>query len=152
MPQNFLACDREQPFLLPPDVREWLPEDHLSWFVIDAVGVIDTSAFYAAYREDGHGRAAYEPSMMIALLLYCSPREVRSSPAIGRACVVDVACRVIAAHQRPDHATIARFVVRHERPLAELFGEVLALCANAGLATVGGDRHRRYQGPCQRQP
>jgi hypothetical protein len=56
MPQNFLACDREQPFLLPPDVREWLPEDHLAWFVIDAVGVIDTTAFHAAYRGDGHGQ------------------------------------------------------------------------------------------------
>ena len=67
MPQNFLACDREQSFLLPPDVREWLPENHLAWFVIDAVGVMDTSGFYAAYREDGHGRAAYEPSMMRAL-------------------------------------------------------------------------------------
>ena len=64
MAQNFIACDREQPFLLPPDVREWLPEDHLARFVIDVVGVIDTTAFYAAYREDGHGRAAYEPSMM----------------------------------------------------------------------------------------
>jgi transposase len=137
MAQNFLACDREQPFLLPPDVREWLLEDHLAWFVIDAVGVMDTSRFYAAYREDGHGRAAYEPSMMIALLLYCWSRGVRSSRAIERACVEDVACRVIAAHQQPDHATIARFIERHERALAELFGEVLALCADAGLATVG---------------
>jgi transposase len=137
MAQNFLACDREQPFLLPPDVRDWLSEDHLAWFVIDAVGVMDTSRFYAAYREDGHGRAAYEPSMMIALLLYCWSRGVRSSRAIERACVEDVACRVLAAHQRPDHATIARFVERHERALSELFGEVLALCADAGLATVG---------------
>lgn len=137
MAQNFLACDREQPFLLPPDVREWLPEEHLAWFVIDAVGVMDRSRFYAAYREDGHGRAAYEPSMMIALLLYCWARGVRSSRAIERACVEDVACRVIAAQQRPDHATIARFVERHERSLGELFGEVLALCADAGLATVG---------------
>jgi transposase len=137
MAQNFLNCDREQPFLLPPDVREWLPQDHLAWFVIDAVGVMDTSQFYAAYREDGHGRAAYEPSMMIALLLYCWSRGIRSSRAIERACVEDVACRVIAAHQRPDHATIARFVERHERALAALFGEVLALCADAGLATVG---------------
>jgi transposase len=135
--QNFLACEREQPFLLPPDVREWLPEDHLAWFVIDAVGVMDTSRFHAAYRVDGHGRAAYEPSMMIALLLYCWSRGVRSSRAIERACVEDVACRVIAAHQRPDHATIARFIERHERALADLFGEVLALCADAGLATVG---------------
>jgi transposase len=137
MAQNFLACDREQPFLLPPDVREWLPEDHLAWFVIDAVGVIDTSRFYAGYREDGHGRAAYEPSMMVALLLYCWSRGMRSSRAIERACVEDVACRVIAAHQQPDHATIARFIERHESALAELFGEVLALCADAGLATVG---------------
>src|SRR3954447_26102786 len=137
MAQNFIACEREQSFLMPPDVRDWLPEDHLAWFVIDVVGVIDTSAFYAAYRADGHGRAAYEPSMMIALVLYCWARELRSSRAIERACVENVACRVIAAQQRPDHATIARFVVRHEIALGELFGEVLALCADAGLATVG---------------
>ncbi len=137
MPQNFLACDREQSFLLPPDVREWLPENHLAWFVIDVVDVIDTAAFYAAYRADGHGRAAYEPSMMLALLLYCWSRATRSSRAIERACVEDVACRVIAAHQQPDHATIARFVERHERALAGLFSEVLALCAEAGLASVG---------------
>src|SRR5215210_3590635 len=137
MPQNFLVCDREQPFLLPPDVREWLPDDHLAWFVIDAVGVMGTAAFYAAYRQDGPGRAAYEPSMMIALLLYCWSRGVRSARRIERACLEDVACRVIAAQQRPDHARIARFVVRHERALGELFGEVLGLCADAGLATVG---------------
>jgi transposase len=137
MAQNFIECDREQPFLLPADVREWLPEDHLAWFVIDAVGVMDTAGFYAAYREDGHGRAAYEPSMMIALLLYCWSRGTRSSRAIERACVEDVACRVIAAQQRPDHATIARFIERHQEALAGLFGEVLALCADAGLATVG---------------
>src|SRR3954449_5089542 len=137
MPQNFLACDREQSFLMPPDLRDRLPENHFAWFVIDVVGVIDTSAFYAAYRHDGHGRAAYEPSMMLALVLYCWARGMRSSRAIERACVEDVACRVIAADQRPDHATIARFVERHERALAGVFGEVLGLCADAGLATVG---------------
>jgi transposase len=137
MGQNFLACDREQAFLLPPDVREWLPEDHLAWFVIDAVEVMDLAAFYGAYREDGHGRAAYEPSVMVALLLYCWSRGTRSSRRIERACVEDVACRVIAAHQRPDHATIARFVERHELALGDLFGSVLALCAEAGLASVG---------------
>jgi transposase len=136
MAQNFIACDREQPFLLPPDVREWLPEDHLAWFVIDAVTVMDLDRFYAAYRRDGHGRAAYEPAVMVALLLYCWARGRRSARAIERACVEDVACRVIAAQQRPDHATIARFVVRHERALGELFGEVLVVCADAGLATV----------------
>ena len=137
MPQNFLSADREQSFLLPPDPREWLPEEHLAWFVIDAVGVMDLSGFYGAYRADGHGRAAYEPSVVVALLLYCWSRGVRSSRRIERACVEDVACRVIAAHQQPDHATIARFVERHERALAGLFGEVLWLCAGAGLVSVG---------------
>src|SRR6059058_5900180 len=70
MPQNFLACDREQELLLPPSLREWLPENHLAWCVIDAVGEFDLAAFYAAYRADGWGRAAHEPAMMVALLLY----------------------------------------------------------------------------------
>jgi transposase len=137
MPQNFLLADRGQSFLLPPDPREWLPEDHLAWFVIDVVAVINLDSFYAAYRADGHGRAAYEPSVLVALLVYCWSRGVRSARRIERACVEDVACRVLAAHQQPDHATIARFVERHERALAGLFGEVLVLCADAGLATVG---------------
>jgi transposase len=64
MPQNFIVCDREQAFLLPPSLRDWLAEDHLAWFVIDAVERMDLAAFYAAYRADGHGRAAYEPAMM----------------------------------------------------------------------------------------
>ena len=70
MGQNFIERRREQGFLLPPDVREWLAADHLAWFVIDAVAEMDLSAFYAAYRADGHGRAAYEPSLMVALIFY----------------------------------------------------------------------------------
>jgi hypothetical protein len=62
MSQNFIAVDREQAFLLPPDVRDWLPESHLAWFVLDAVGQMDLSAFYAAYRRDGWGRPAYDPA------------------------------------------------------------------------------------------
>jgi transposase len=137
MGQNFIACDREQSFLMPPDVREWLPEGHLSWFVLDAVAGMDLEAFYGAYRCDGHGRAAYEPAMMVTLLLYAYARGMRSSRAIERACEEDVAFRVIAAHQRPDHATIARFIGRHQDALAGLFGGVLGLCAQAGLVTVG---------------
>jgi hypothetical protein len=64
MPQNFIESDREQAFLLPPSVRDWLAEDHLAWFVIAAVDQLDLDAFYAAYRADGHGRAAYDPSVM----------------------------------------------------------------------------------------
>ena len=137
MPQNFLACDREQELLLPPSLREWLPEDHLAWFVIDAVAAIDLAAFYAPYRADGHGRAAHDPAMMVALLLYAYAIGERSSRRIERRCVEDVAARVICANQRPDHTTIARFRQRHEAALAGLFGEVLALCAEAGMVQVG---------------
>jgi transposase len=137
MTQNFLACDREQELLLPPSLREWLPEDDLSWFVIEAVAQFDLTAFYRGYRVDGHGRAAHEPAMTVALLLYCYAIGERSSRRIERRCVEDVATRVICANQTPDHTTIARFRQRHETALAELFGEVLTLCAEAGLVRVG---------------
>jgi Transposase domain (DUF772) len=91
MPQSFLACAGERVFVMPPDVREWLPEGDLAWFVLDAVGAMDLDALYAAYRADGHGRAAYEPAMMVALLLSAYARGVRSSRAIERACEEDVA-------------------------------------------------------------
>ena len=67
MSQNFLSCDRDQPMLLPPDLREWLPEDHLAWFVLDAVSEIDLEPFFSGYRSDGWGRAAHDPEMMVAL-------------------------------------------------------------------------------------
>jgi transposase len=137
MAQNFIESRREQGFLLPPDVREWLAADHLAWFVIDAVGEMDLSAFYAAYRADGHGRAAYEPSVMVALILYAFASNVRSSRAIERHCRQDVAYRVITGNLVPDHATIARFICRHERALADLFAEVLKLCDRAGLVQPG---------------
>jgi transposase len=137
MAQNFIECRREQGFLLPPDVREWLPGDHLAWFVIDAVAAMDLSAFYAAYRADGLGRAAYEPSLMVALVLYAFAGGQRSSRAIERHCRQDVAYRVITGNVIPDHATIARFICRHERALAGLFGEVLKLCDRAGMVKPG---------------
>src|SRR5215217_3950997 len=137
MAQNFVACDREQVLLLPPSLREWLPEGHLAWFVIDAVAAFDLSGFYAAYRVDGHGRPAHDPAMMVALLLYGYAVGERSSRRLERRCVEDVATRVICANQAPDHTTIARFRQRHETALAALFGEVLALCAEAGLVRVG---------------
>jgi transposase len=137
MAQNFIECDRDQELLLPPSLREWLPEGHLAWFVIDAVAAFDLSAFYAAYRADGHGRPAHDPAMMVGLLLYGYAIGERSSRRLERRCVEDVATRVICANQAPDHTTIARFRQRHETALAGLFGEVLALCAEAGLVRVG---------------
>jgi transposase len=137
VPQNFIACDREQELLLPPSLREWLAEDHLAWFVIDVVDRLDLAAFLAAYRQDGWGRAAHDPAMMVALIVYAYAIGERSSRRIERRCREDVAFRVITANQAPDHATIARFRVRHERALGELFGQVLGLCADAGLVRVG---------------
>ncbi len=137
MAPNFLLCDRDQELLLPPSLRDWLPADHLAWFVLDAVEEMDLSAFYGAYREDGWGRAAFEPQMMVALLLYSYAVGERSSRGIERRCREDVAFRVITANQVPDHATIARFRARHEQALADTFVQVLALCAKAGLVSVG---------------
>ncbi len=135
MAQNFIGCDRDQVLLMPPSLREWLPEGHLAWFVLAAVEEMDLSGFYGVYRLDGHGRPAHEPAMMVALLLYAYAKGQRSSRVIER--VEDIAYRVIAANEVPDHTTVARFRQRHEVALAGLFGEVLALCAEAGLAKVG---------------
>jgi transposase len=137
VPFNFVACDRDQELLLPPSMREWLAEDHLAWFVLDAVDAIDLGAFYAEYRDDGWGRAAFDPKMMVALLLYAYAVGERSSRQIERRCREDVAFRVICANRIPDHATIARFRVRHEQALAATFTQVLVLSARAGLVSVG---------------
>jgi transposase len=137
MAQNFVGCDRDQSFLLPPDVRDWLPEGHLAWFVLGAVAGMNLGEFYGAYRADGVGRRAYDPAMLVALLLYGYARGVRSARAIERACVEDVAFKMIAMMETPDHATIARFVARHEAGLAGVFGQVLRLCDEAGLVRPG---------------
>jgi transposase len=137
MPQNFIECDREQAFLMPPSLRDWLPADHLAWFVIQTVEQLELADFYAAYRPDGHGRAAYEPSMMVSLVLYAYSTNERSSRGIERHCRQDIAYRVITGNRVPDHATVARFIDRHRQPLGELFGSVLRLCDRAGLVKSG---------------
>jgi transposase len=137
MAQNFIAVDRDQVLLMPPSLQEWLPAEHYAWFVLASVEQMDLSAFLAGYRPDGHGRPAHDPALMVALLIYAYSRGVCSSRMIERACVEDVAFRVIAANQKPDHATIARFRRRHEAAFSGLFTEVLELCAEAGLASVG---------------
>src|SRR3954463_2853032 len=101
MAQNFLACDRDQELLLPPSLREWLPDGHLAWFVIDAVAALDLKPFYGVYRDNGQGRAAHDPAMMVALLLYSYALGERSSRRIERRCVEDLATRVIRRVIRP---------------------------------------------------
>src|SRR3954453_3042657 len=104
MGQRFVACDREQSFLMPPDVREWLPEGHLAWFVIDAVGEMNLDAFYAAYRVDGRARPAYDPSMMVALLMYGGAGINRHGEGDER-----------ALHRRSSHPRWPRVMRRRSR-------------------------------------
>jgi transposase len=110
--QNFLFPQRDQPLLLPVDMREWLPEDDLVYVVVDAVATLDLGEFRRQYRADGHGRAAFDPEMMVALLLYGYCQGERSSRVIEKRCLRDVGYRVITGGRHPDHATIARFRAR----------------------------------------
>jgi transposase len=137
VPQNFLFPQRDQPLLMPVDMREWLPEDDLAYVVLDAVATLDLGAFRRRYRADGHGRAAFDPEMMVALLLYGYCQGERSSRVTGKRCVRDVAYRVIAGGLHPDHATIARFRARHQEALGGLFSQVLRLLAAEGMVSLG---------------
>jgi|tagenome__1003787_1003787.scaffolds.fasta_scaffold20791831_1 transposase len=137
MAHNFLSCDREQDFLMPPSVRDWLPDGHLAYWLIEVVGELDLGAFYSVYRIDGSGRPAHEPRMMVTLLVYAYCVGERSSRQIERRCREDVAFRVLTANRAPDHTTISRFRARFAEPLAELFVQVLALCQKAGMVRVG---------------
>src|SRR5436190_392114 len=137
MPQNFVCPERDQPLLLPVDMREWLPEDDLVFVVLDAVATVDLDGFRRRYRAGGHGRAAFDPGMMVALLLYGYCQGERSSRVIEKRCVRDVGYRVITGGLRPDHATIARFRARHEKALGGLFSQVLRLLAAEAMVALG---------------
>ena len=137
MAYNFLACDRDQAFLLPPDLRDWLPQGHLAWFVADVIDQLDLAPFYQAHRDDGHCHPAYDPKLLLGVLLYAYCLGVRSSRQIQRRCHEDIAFRVLAANLAPDHVTIARFRVRHEQALAGFLVESLKLSAAAGMVRLG---------------
>ena len=142
MGQRFVSADRDQEWLLPPSMREWLSSGHLAWFVIELVDELDLGEFTAVYRQDGQGRPPFDPAVMVALLVYSYCIGVRSSRQIERRCMEDVATRVVGGNLQPDHVTIARFRSRHQDALAGLFSQVLAVCARAGLvrpATVSID-------------
>jgi transposase len=133
MAHGFVPVRRNQALLLPPDLREWLTPDHLAWFVLDAVEQLDLATIYDRYRTGAQGRAAYDPKMMVALLLYAYAAGVRSSREIERRLTEDIAFRVIAANRSVDHATICRFRRDHEDALSELFVEIVGLCVAAGM-------------------
>ena len=135
---------------MPPSLREWVAEDHLVWTVLESVEEMDLSAFYAAYRPDGHGRPAYDPAMMVALLLYAYSQGNRSSRRIERECREDVAYRVITANRVPDHSTIAEFRRRHEPALAELVRRGAGAVSGGGVGVGRGDRGRWHEGARER--
>lgn len=137
MAYEFAGCDRDQLLLMPPALQEWLPEDHLVWTVLGAVDQMDLTRFERAYRLGAAGRPAFDPRVMVALLLYAYARGGRSSRRIERACLEDVAFKVITGMRCPDHSTIAEFRRRHQDQIAELFDDVLGLCKEAGLVSVG---------------
>src|SRR5215212_1034513 len=137
MALGYRRVDRDQQFLLPPDMREWLPESHLVWLVIETVEQLDTSGFHQRSVLGGVGRAGFDPDMLVSLLLYGYATGVRSARQIARLCEVDVAFRVICAQDAPEHSTISRFRAAHEEAFIGLFSAVLGLAARAGLGRFG---------------
>ena len=132
---NFVDCDRNQAFLLPPDLRDWIPADDLAHFVIEAVERVDLGAFKVNHR--GTGSAQYHPRMMLALLIYCYANGIFSSRRIERATHRDIGVRFVAANLHPDHDTIARFRRENFDAVSESFLQVLLLAKELKLLRVG---------------
>ena len=137
MARGYRPVARDQVLLLPPDMREWLPGDHLAWFVLEIVEQLDRSALHARHPHAGAGRAAYDPDMLLAVVIYAYCQGVRSSRHIERMCVTDVAFRVLCAQDPPDHTTIARFRALAGEAFTDLFAQVLMIAAQAGLGRFG---------------
>lgn len=137
MGYNFIEYSREQQYLMPPSLKEWVPEGDLAWFVLDVVKEMNLGEFYKRYRADGSGAAGFDPEVMVALIMYAYCVGERSSRKIERLCERDVAFRVVAANLVPDHSTISRFRKGQREGLGKLFTEVLRMCGKAGLVKVG---------------
>src|SRR6266536_3629611 len=138
MSKTFRAYDMSQLLLLPPDLRQWLPAEHLALYVSDVVDALDLWAIMSSYEEnDLRGRPPYHPALMVKLLIYgyCTGRL--SSRKIEQATYDDVAFRVLSCNQHPDHDSVAEFRKRHLAALARLFLQVLQLCQRAGLVKLG---------------
>jgi transposase len=136
--RSFLPYEPNQLLLLPPDLREWLPEGHLAHFISDIVDEgLDLSAIWQAYAQGSRAHPAYHPVMMSKVLIYAYCTGVYSSRRIEQRLAEDVAFRYLAAQQVPDHKTIAEFRRRHLKALKGIFQQVLELCAKAGLVKLG---------------
>lgn len=137
MAYNYTECNRDQRYLLPPSMKEWLADDHFAWFLLDAVGQMDLSGFHEPYRADGKGQKAHHPEILLAVTLYGYCHGERSSRQLERLCQESVPYRILAADTGPDHCAFARFRQRHEAALKAVFLEVLRLCAEGGVLKVG---------------
>ena len=138
MAKGFLPYEVDQRLLLPPDLREWLPEGHLALFVLDVVQTLDLSAILDVHlQKDVRGREGYDPRMMVGLLTYAYCVGLPSSRKIEKATYEDVAFRVLTGNQQPDHTSVALFRKEHLAALAALFMQVLRLCQKAGLVKLG---------------
>ena len=138
MAKQYRPVDRDQPFLFPPDMREWLPADHPVHLVITAVeDHLDTSAFHARRRTGGAGTAGYDPDMLAAVLVWAYAHGITSSRRIEELCRTDVAFRLICAGNLPDHVTFARFRSDFPDATAAFFTEVLILCVRLGMGRLG---------------
>ena len=135
--RSYRPVIRDQEFLLPPNMADWLAQDHLVWFVLDVVDQLDTTRFHVRNRTGGVGRQGFDPDMLLALLLYAYAVGERSSRRIERLCLDHVAFRVVCGQDAPDHTTIARFRAHHQDAFADVFAQVLRLCAAAGMVKVG---------------
>lgn len=137
MAKGYRPVDREQEFLLPPSMLDWLPDDHLVWLLIAAVERMDTTRFHASAKLGGVGRQGYHPDMLLTLFVYAMAHGVGSSRRIERLCQTDVAFRIICAGDAPDHTVLARFRQRHQGGLVDLLTQTLLLAAELGMVSLG---------------
>ena len=137
MSKTFRPYEPDQVFLMPASMREWLPSDHLAYFITDVVDHLDLSAIMERYAGEERGYPPYHPGMMVKVLLYAYCTGVVSSRKIERHLCEDIAFRVLAANNTPDFRTISDFRKDHLKALAGLFLQVLKLCQKAGLVKLG---------------
>jgi transposase len=136
--KTYRPWEPERTYLLPPSTQDWLPDDHLAFFILDVLDQLDLSAIESVLQEkDPRGEKAYSPRMMTALLLYAYSIGVYSSRGIVQATWTDLGARVIAAESHPHFTTVNQFRLDHRDALAGLFVQVLRLCDQAGLVALG---------------
>jgi transposase len=133
----FRPYNPDQQYLLPPSMREWLPEGHMVYFIMDLINTLDLSDIHASYDGSQGGQPPYAPNMMTGLLFYAYCTGSFSSRRIEKATYEQVPYRVMTADQHPDHDTISEFRRRHLKSLSALFYQVLQLCQKAGLVKLG---------------